>query len=452
MNTTCHPPFSQAYAHLFQVMDREVLLAARMQPSEATVQEAMRVIEAFPTAMALECFAARPWERMGRHEEALEARQRALSLAPRWDSWETGVLLRGLSRSLLACGQPGAALDAARQGLRFCPADPYLVHACAEALTRIDPPASWPFTAYLRDAGYGPPLVSDRCPDEERDVEPYVPDLSDVEPLDDGAYVCAAALLDVAPDPTALHMARRAAWIAIRRGELGQARLPLVWVRGWQTYVDVPMRWLGMEGLVSTECWATRRLLQEVDATPQARASAALGRKKAPSRFSEIDTIRVDAVAAYQACGAEADLVAMLSDPILAVRLAAQKALGDHPIASAIRHLRDETGAWRPARTNEWGFGPTGPMLFPDGGTVLFPVPEGPVPEIPHPFVSFIEVNREPKARCKACKGLFGPGERRLAHPITDTTTDLYHLSCASEKKALREALHAARARSRLRD
>jgi len=184
----------------------------------------------------------------GEPELAHEARLRALSRTPRWDSV---LAARQLAR---------VAADERARGHR-------------EAADTLD----------RRAAQLDPTRAIDV---ELRGLDP----LSDVGLVD---LFLAAEYGSLLGD----HLAspRRFALACVRRDEVGLARMPLYVTRDWELYVDdvAQALRLGTDPSLTTDAADNARLLSAIEATPAGSDAAKQSRMKTPNAFSTNENVRI---------------------------------------------------------------------------------------------------------------------------------------------------------------
>ena len=169
-------PVLAAISHLIARIPRARLLELRLKNDRESAIEAMDLLEPFGSAIMLEAFVARPLDAAGAAADALLARLAAVRLTPRYDPWLVATILCGAARSLAALGRHAMAERLAREALAFMPTDPEVLVVLANSReNQGDRHFAATVRAYLRDSGYGAPIVTPQAPPEERDVVPYRP-------------------------------------------------------------------------------------------------------------------------------------------------------------------------------------------------------------------------------------------------------------------------------------
>lgn len=434
-----------ATTHLWVDIDREALVKSRVAPSRETIDASRELLEGVPSALMLEAFVAGPLERLGAHDEALEARDRAIAFLPSWEPWQCAVVLVATSRSLLALGRTQEAADVARTALAHAPMDPHAMAAIAMALGDGDERASlW---AALRDGGFPDvPAPSER----ERTVAPARLALGEVARTSDEELVRLLVLREV---DGGLVFKRandvRLAQALLRHGEIGFARNAAAVDEGDSGLATPVDGWLGLGARASTVWLTKHQLCAELEATDEGKRAMQLARAKERNRYSSHSHIGYRNE--FLATASTEDIVTMLFNPARAAVLEALARAPSHPLVARFIALRAELLAlFPPGSPNQIGIGTSGPLLH--GAPVSYPHVEIAWWDDDR-FPPCLELVSSKKAKCKGCKVAFEVGEIALRLGKIDHDANpawqRWHLECARTKKAVLADLRQAAQRDR---
>lgn len=443
-----------AAAHLVADVDRKRLLAIRLAPTVKGAEEARRMVAPFRSAVLAEQLVSDVLDRAGDKLAALASRLETLAWVPRWESWFAAYALVRLARNLTDVGRHEDGAEVASCALRYMPADPYALSALRDAREKAgDEASAASIGAYLRDCGYGPPIVGPDATDDERKAKPYAPDVRNLAPLSDEEL--ARFLVFTRSDPGStetLHQARRYAVSMLRRGDIGAARGPLRQTERWEYMRNEVFSWLGLQCFyVGTETCANGPLLEVIEATPEGKAAIAATKKKGtPSRFDLTPSLRIEVARGLAARGDARELERMLGDWSEKVSEVATELLPESPLAIAIvatwktfatlgtsvTSYRSNQGA--PTHLNASG-----------GEAIRYPTASWKADVgVMHELVPVLEVAETGRAKCKVCKAAIEAGAWRLAVRDSSGPPRLVHLACAVDKK-YRDPLESAIRRDR---
>jgi len=435
-----------ATIHLWGDLDRQALLQARVRPGIATLDAARRILQSVPSALAHEAFLARPLARNGQHAEALRVRLDALGFTPRWDPFQSSVLLCGVAHSLLALDRAEEALVVAREAHRHAPLDPYAMRAWADAARQTgaanDAAA---VVLWLRDAGYGEPIV-DRAPlKEEGTAVPAPLSISELAPLsdDDTARYLVMKEVDEGFDCKRRKRVRHAMAL-MRRGELGLARNTAADDDGDSGGMTTLDGWLNL-GVPDEIAWTAKRTVVSVlDQTPDGARARAGARSNEPNRYWDVSGIgyrnRLVKVAGPE------DLEALLFCPDRVAFVESLSRLSKHPVTIRFNALRREISRQFPnAGALQFNLGTTGP-LGTDGNPVSFYI-HGQSRDRSE-FPTRFERMADRRGRCKSCKqpiekGSLALSSGRMSIEGEPKFTRL-HLACALDQPKRHEDLRQA--------
>lgn len=439
---------ADATSHLWADVDRDALLAARRRPSRAAVEKALAVLQGTQSALALEAFVARPLSRLGAEEACLEARLRALALTPRWEPWQCSVVLGGLTRSLVRLGRTADALAVAREAVRHAPLDPYALRELALASDANGAAEGAGIRAWLRDRGFGPPIVGETVPDDEHAATAGIPDIGHTAPLDDESLVRFTVLRDVDTG----FAARRAGGLRtmmaqLRRGDLAGAFCTASRDDGdsglW-TEVD---GWLGLgasDALVFTTIRVAREALRETSAGAEAS-------RRWNGRAPHIHWRGLNPYASHLPTFPPADLEQLLLHEDRQVMLAAHRCLPEHPLVRRFTALRNDLLRTFPLAAPRSLFPGSGGCLDAKGEQIAYPVLE--TKRSSPGFPPLLETVSDRKSKCARCGQRLTEGELALAVTRLDASreakTKRWHEACAREDDKLRQTLARALARQR---
>jgi hypothetical protein len=455
-----------ALIHLVADMPRQKLLDLRMEPTAEHVREARKLVLPLESAIALEAFAARPASKTGDDALALSIRLEALAVCPRWESWLSAWILTGIGQNLVRLGRAGEAETLLARALRFMPGDPRALATLAaahDATGNHDGAAR--VRAHLRDANYGETIVAGTPTPLERKAMPIEIALTGLEPLSDedlARYVVFLrydnATTDILPQP------RRHAATLLRRGDVGGAQVALRRTSGWETTIYDERVWLGLP--ISPTDWIQNHVLEDLLArSPQGAAALADTRKRGkPSPYDDGMSTREKAIGVLAAAGRAAEIARLLADWTFSVRLAAARALPDHPMVKRMNEI--QAGLGSPFDTREATVtGPGGDEYIWAAGSHGHYVQNGKPIEYPKPpynvagantregdkeFPPVLEVTPSARAICKVCKVKIETGALRLCVPKSSLQPDYnwVHARCGLDKRH-RAALATALSRSR---
>lgn len=438
---------SDATSHLWADLDRDVLLAARRKPSRVAVAKALAVLENTRSALALEAFVARPLSRLGAEQECLAARLRALALTPRWEPWQCSVVLGGLTRSLLRVGRASDALAVAREAVRHAPLDPYALRELARACDANGAAEGATIRAWLRDRGFGPPIVADTVADDERGASATIPGIEGAAPLDDESLARFAVLREVDSGFTARRSGGlRTVMAQIRRGDVGGALCTTMRDEGDSGLWTVVDGWLGLgasDALVYTALGVARETLRGTKAG--AEASRRWNGRAPHIHWRGLNSHFVTTLP-------RAELEPVLLHDDRQVMLAAHRCLPDHPIVRRYAALREGLLRTFPLAEPLAVFAGAGGCRDAEGRAVAYPVLETSTRPSPG-FPPLLEAVTDRKSKCARCGERLAEGELALAITKLDRAleakTKRWHPACAREDAKLSQALERARARQR---
>ena len=437
-------PLRAALAHLVADLPRERLLATRLVPTALAVDEARALARGVGSAILMEAFVAAPLATLGDTEGALRARLEALALCPRWESLLACTLLARVSASLASLGDASAATLVAERALRFLPADPEALAALAAA----DPSRRAAIGAHFRDHGYVAPFVVGPAGDDERRAEAWAPSLDDLEPMSDNevARYLVYDRFDVANTETPTE-ARRHAATAIRRRDFGSAHVALIITERWADERSAARSWLGMPGIGHNGFFASRALLAALEASPEWKRCAALGKKRG-ARFDGDRATRQRAAVELASRGESAEVELLLTDWLLSVRTTAREAI---PTSALVAKLAaEEAGAAdlfamrtpmaRNPDGSEYGAShPSHAKLVRDGAAIVYPTPPSTAESeaaFYARFPPYVEPAPSARSKCKVCKETIGAGEYRLVISRgREPGDDFGHVACGLEKR-----------------
>lgn len=446
---------ADAAIHLYADLDRAALLEARVKATAATLQRARDLLAGVPSALAREAFLARPLTRRGKHEEALAARLEALRFTPRWDPFQSGVVLSGLSRSLLAVGRAEEAASVAREATRHAPLDPWAVRAWADA-TRASGGLSARteaavVAAWLRHQGYGAPIVEGAPTAEEALVEPAPPPLDDLAPLDVEGMARFLTLAEVEEGfESKRYRFVRHAMALMRHGEPGLARNVAAGDDGDSGLATVLACWLNLAPPDEIAWLAKRSIRRALDATKAgAEARSGANAKKANRLWSYDAISHIGYRGQLLKTGRKEDGEALLFSPARAAFVDALASLPNHPVVARFEALRASLlAAFPPALPNQSNRGASA-TLGSDGEPVRFPMHET-IDRAEMP--PCIELMEDARSSCKVCKARIAKDTTALAFGRISATDGEPkrghgHLACAAADPKLRAALLQAIAR-----
>lgn len=447
---------ADATCHLWADLDRAALLEARLRPRAATLGRARTILEGLPSALAREAFLARPLARTGAHEEALAARVEALRFTPRWDPFQSAVILSGLSTSLLALGRADEARDVAREAARCAPLDPWALRAWADASRRAGATGeSAALGAWLRDSGYGAPIVEGPPAAGEAEADGAPPDLDDVAPLDDEAT---ARFLTLAEVDDAFQSKRwravRHAMALVRRGEAAIARNIVAGDGGDSMLATTLGHWMNLQP-PEVIAWLTQDALRRaLDRTPAgAEARKGAGSKKPNRLWSFAAIVHLGYRNQLLRDGAPRDLEALLFSPCRPAFVDGLGRLPAHPVVVRFHELRAALAPrFPPALPGQVDRGARATIGL-DGAPV---VPPGDDEVDGAETPPCVEVLENAKSRCRVCKEGIPAGTLALRTGGLSTsdgsvTWKRAHLACAAGHEASIKALRKALARERRR-
>jgi hypothetical protein len=443
-----------ATSHLWADLDRQALLVARLRPGSETLRAARATLGSVPSALAWEAFVARPLTKKGQHAEALAVRRDALRFTPRWDPFQSRVLLCGLAESLLALGQPEEARVAAHAAHRHAPLDPYALRAWADAARACAATAdAAAVDAWLRDHGYGKPIVSGPPTDEQRAAEAAALPLTDVAPLDDEAMARHLVMMEVDEGfQSKRYRFPHHVMALIRRGELGLARNMAAGDDGESNLATVLSGWMNLLPPEEIAWLQKDSLRRALDQTEEGAAARTGSRAKKPNRYWSWDALnhlgyRTQLVKAGDARACEALLFCVGRQAFL--EGVAQ--LPDHPIVQRFKVLRAELSShFPPADALQSNRGARA-TLGVDGQPVAFYEDEkSDRAEMPPCF----EVVESGVVRCSLCKQSITAGTLalrvgRISPSDGEAKLKRYHSGCASGNAATHKQLALAVARER---
>lgn len=441
-----------ALFHLHADIDRRALCQVRIDGNVETIDESLCLLEGTPSALLLEAFVARPLETLGLHERALAVRTRALAMTPRWDPWQSGLLLTATARSLLALDRADDAAHVGREALRHAPLDPSALLAVAMACATSDPAKSLSIRAFLRDAGFGPPIVSGPPLTGEREVAAWEPALSDVAPMSDEDVARYLVMRDLDEGFAARRRSDvRHIAMLIRRGDLGIATCVAHYTRsGDAGSWNLLETWLGF--LQSDDVVWTAREVQKhaLDATEAGKEAIKRTRSKVPNRHSCLVAYNYDKRFLQDA--SEDDLATLIFHLSRTTMIDALAHAPGHPLVARFVALRRELVDRFPyGPEGQWFVGTTGPTLH--GHHLVYPEVREDL-WTPSVFPERLVKRTDRKGKCTKCKvtleidevvlelGDFQNGEPRWKR---------FHPTCAEAMQKMKGALLRARERARVR-
>lgn len=444
-------PVLSAIAHVIADVPRAELLELRLRASLDAALEARELVAPFASAIMLEAFVARPLDTTGEAAEALKARLAALPVTPRYDPWLVTTVLTGTARNLATLGRHAESERVAREAVRYIPTDPYALAAVADACAaqgNFEGAAS--VRAYLRDAGYGAPIVTAKVPPEERTATAYRPDLRGVAPLSDEdlARFIALVRFDNGFGDSSIQPLRHAANL-VRRGDFGGARIGPERCKDWEVYMSSALAWLGFR-MTPIEMVGVEALGAAIDDTAEGQRAIEDARKtKQGSRHNAHSGYRRLAIETFAAAGRLDEIAPLLADWTQSIRFLAIQHLPDHPITRRLVELDGELAGHLPGTSaslvtpweNEYTDLHGGNIAYERGGArIAYPshVHHGHAsPKPPIEFPPTIDRAEAARATCRACKQKIEKGDLRLSIPISHHKRDEKHLHarCGLEKR-----------------
>ena len=444
---------ADATCHLWEDLDRAALLEARLRPTKASLARAREVLAGSRSALAREAFLARPLSRKGAHDEALAVRLEGLRATPRWDPFQSGVGLTGAAESLLALGRAEEALAVSREAARHAPLDPFALRAWAKAARAAEQKEEAAAVgAWLRDAGYGAPIVEGPPREGEADADGAAPGL-DAAALD---HESMARFLTLAEVDDAFESKRwrtvRHAMALLRHGEPGLARNVAAGDDGDSLLTTTLGHWMGL--LPADElAWLTREALRDALDRTAAGAEARRGAgSKTPNRLWSHEALgHLGYRNRLVKEGSPRDWEALLFSPSRPAFLAGLGCLPSHPIVVRFHELRSALVArFPPALTGQLNRGARTTLGL-DDRSVNYPADDT---EARAEMPPIVETLTNAKSRCRLCKqampggslalrtGGLSPSDGSVSHKRA-------HLACAAGHPASVSALERALERAR---
>lgn len=443
-----------ATIHLWGDLDREALLLARAKPTSANLREARRILDGVPSALAREAFLARPLSRGGKHDEALSVRLEALRFTPRWDPFQSGVVLSGLAASLSAVGRADDALAVAAEAFRHAPLDPYALRAWATAARQTGRTTeAAAVSAWLRDMGYGKPIVSDPPSDEERATDASPLPVDDLAPLtdEDMARFLVLAEVDEGFDSKRYKIVRHAMAL-MRRGEQGLARNNADGDDGDSGLATALAGWMNLAPPNEIAWLQKESIRRTLDATPEGEKARVGTRSKKPNRYWS--HAHFSHLGYRNQLASEKEPLVLEALLFSAARLAFVEGLSKlsgHPLAERVKALRAEL--FRPFPPGEYNQTNRGARdtIGADGKSVSFPIRDD---EDRSEFPPCIEWSENALSRCGACKARIEKDAcvlrvGRMSLTDGEVKWKRYHLACAADNASAQKPLRRALERER---